>query len=143
MKKLPIHFFEQDVVCTIKKKNKLRNWINTTINAENFKLDHLNFIFCADDYLLKINLEFLNHDTLTDIITFDNSEVETLVAGEIYISIDRLRENAKIFNTKFTDELHRVIIHGTLHLLGYQDKSAKAKKLMTKKEDEYLAKRCF
>ncbi len=143
MKKLPINFFQEDIKYEIKNKNKVRKWLHETIIAENYQLQTLNFIFCNDDYLLTINLEYLNHDTLTDIITFDNSNNKTTISGDIYISIDRVKENSKTFNTKFTNELHRVIIHGTLHLLGFDDKSAKAKTLMTKKEDNYLKKRFF
>lgn len=141
MKKLPINFFQENIKYELKNKNKVRKWLNDTIISENYELETLNFIFCSDDYLLTINLEYLNHDTLTDIITFDNSTTKNTIAGDIYISLDRVKENAKIFNTKLTDELHRVIIHGTLHLLGYDDKSAKTKTKMTKAEDKFLFKR--
>lgn len=140
MRKLPINFFQEDIKYELKKKNKVRKWLQDTIIAENYELETLNFIFCSDDYLLTINLEYLNHDTLTDIITFDNSTSKNIIAGDIYISLDRIKENAKIFKTKFTHELHRVIIHGTLHLLGYDDKSAQAKTKMTKAEDKFLTK---
>ncbi len=143
MKKLPINFFKQEIKFELKQKKKLRQWINNAIIAQKYQLNVLNFIFCNDDYLLKLNLEYLNHDTLTDIITFDNATITTLISGDIYISIDRVKENAKIFNTKFTNELHRVMIHGTLHLLGFNDKSAKTKTIMTKAEDKYLSKRLF
>ncbi len=138
MKKLPIFFYQQDISYTLKHKNSLRQWIHQTILHENHQLQSLNFIFCSDTYLLSLNRQYLQHDTYTDIITFDNSETPNLIAGDIFISIDRVRENAKTFNTTFSHELHRVMIHGTLHLLGYKDKSAKAKKIMTQKEDEYL-----
>lgn len=143
MKKLSIYFYNQDTSYTLKQKNKVRNWITRTILTEGYALQNLNFIFCSDDYLLKLNEQYLNHDTYTDIITFDNSEIPNLITGDIFISIDRIRENAKSFKTTFTNELHRVIIHGTLHLLGYADKTAKAKNLMTEKEDEYLNQRRF
>ncbi|TAH03950.1 MAG: rRNA maturation RNase YbeY [Sphingobacteriales bacterium] len=143
MKKLPINFFQEEIKYELKNKNIVRKWLNDTIIAENHELETLNFIFCSDDYLLTINLEYLNHDTLTDIITFDNSNNISTITGDIYISLDRVKENSKTFKTKFTDELHRVIIHGTLHLLGYDDKSAKAKMKMTKAEDKYLTKRIF
>lgn len=143
MKKLPIYFFKQEIKYDLKHKNKIRKWLNATIIEQNQQLETLNFIFCNDDFLLKINLDYLNHDTLTDIITFDNSNTKGIITGDIYISIDRVKENAKIYNTKFTNELHRVIIHGTLHLLGFDDKSAKAKTLMTITEDLYLSKRFF
>ena len=143
MKKLPIYFYQQESTYILKQKNILRNWINRTILTEGHQLQILNFIFCSDEYLLKINEQYLHHDTYTDIITFDNSEMPNNIAGDIFISIDRIRENAKFFKTTFRNELHRVIIHGTLHLLGYADKTAKAKKLMTEKEDEYLNLREF
>lgn len=99
--------------------------------------------FCSDAYLLPMNQQYLDHDTYTDIITFDNSEVEGDIVGDIFISVERVRENAAKFNITETDELHRVIIHGALHLLGYTDKSVVTKKKMTQKEDECLAKRTF
>lgn len=141
MKKLPIHFFTEETNYTLKKKSLLKDWINQTILKEGYQLQELNFIFCSDDYLLKINQQYLNHDTYTDIITFDNSNSEKQICGDIFISIDRIKENARIFNVKITDELHRVMIHGTLHLLGYPDKKKHEKALMTEKEDFYLAQR--
>lgn len=138
MKKLPIFFYLQNFSYTLKQKNKLRQWINKAIVKENHQLQTLNFILCNDDYLLTLNRQYLQHDTYTDIITFDNSEKLNLIKGDIFISLDRIKENATTFKTSKTNELHRVMIHGTLHLLGYKDKSAKTKKLMTKKENEYL-----
>lgn len=143
MPRIPVHFFSEDLVFTLKQKTHVRNWIKATITEEGYKLAELNFIFCSDPYLLTINQQYLNHDTFTDIITFDNSEAEKEITGDIFISIDRIRENAVKFKVPFEDELHRVIIHGTLHLLGYPDKTKAAKAIMTKKEDEYLAKRDF
>ncbi len=140
MKKLPVYFFQEDIKYHLKNKNEIRKWLNETILTKKHKLENLNFIFCSDDYLLNINLEYLNHETLTDIITFDNSTTKNTIAGDIYISLDRVKENAITFNTKLTHELHRVIIHGTLHLLGYDDKSAQAKTKMTKAEDKFLTK---
>jgi rRNA maturation RNase YbeY len=138
-----IAFFEEDIKFKLKSKTQLRQWITETINAESFKLDELTYIFCSDDYLLQINRQYLDHDTYTDIITFDNSEGNKIVTGDIFISIDRIRENAAKFNVTEATELHRVIIHGVLHLLGYTDKSAPDKKKMTEKEDYYLSKRTF
>jgi probable rRNA maturation factor len=143
MKRLPIYFFSEDISFSPSAKTFLRTWINQTIQAEAYQLQELNFIFCSDDYLLKINQEYLKHDTYTDIITFDNSEVENDIVGDIFISIDRVKENAKTFKTSFTDELHRVMIHGTLHLLGYPDKKKEEKALMTEKENFYLHTRHF
>jgi probable rRNA maturation factor len=138
-----IHFFEEDITYKLKHKAAVRQWITETIQAEGFKLKELNYIFCSDGYLLQINQQYLNHDTYTDIITFDNSETEKLIAGDIFISIGRIRENAAKFNIPQTDELHRVIIHGTLHLLGYKDKTAVTKQKMTEKEDFFLNRRSF
>jgi probable rRNA maturation factor len=138
-----IQFFEEDISYKLKNKALVRQWIKDTITAEGFKLKELTYVFCSDAYLLPLNQQFLDHDTFTDIITFDNSEVEGEILGDIFISIERIRENAIKFNITETDELHRVIIHGALHLLGYTDKSVVTKQKMTQKEDEYLAKRIF
>lgn len=143
MSSLSIHFFSEDTNFTLKKKTFIRNWVRNTIIAEGYKLSELNFIFCSDNYLLDINQQYLNHNTLTDIITFDNSDKKSVIAGDIFISIDRVHENAGIFKVKEEDELHRVMIHGTLHLLGYPDKGKVAKALMTEKENFYLSQRNF
>ncbi|HZY39653.1 MAG TPA: rRNA maturation RNase YbeY [Mucilaginibacter sp.] len=133
-----LNFFEEDISYKLKHKTLVRRWITETIKAEGYRLKELNYIFCSDNYLLQINQQYLNHDTYTDIITFDNSEEEKSITGDVFISIDRIRENAAKFNVVETDELHRVIIHGALHLLGYGDKKASDKKKMTEKEDFYL-----
>lgn len=101
---------------------------------EGFTIGDINYIFCDDEYLLKINLEYLNHDTLTDIITFDYVE-KGVLSGDIYISIERVRENSEIFSVPFEQELHRVLAHGVLHLCGYKDKSDEDAAVMRKKED--------
>jgi rRNA maturation RNase YbeY len=118
----------------------ISRWISKTIESENRKEGEINYIFCSDNYLHKINVEFLNHDTLTDIISFDYSVGKEL-HGDIYISIDRVKENALEFNTQFEDELSRVIIHGVLHYCGYKDKSEDDAKLMRSKEDHYIGQR--
>jgi probable rRNA maturation factor len=138
-----INFFNEDITYSLKQKIHLKNWIRDTIEAEGYKLLEINFIFCSDDYLLKINEEFLNHSTYTDIITFDNSEKTGHILADIFISIERILENAAQFNTVVTDELHRVLIHGTLHLLGYTDKPKTKKVLMTAMENKYLNLRAF
>jgi len=138
-----IRFFEEDIAYNLKNKNAVKKWISETILAEGYKLKELTYIFCSDNYLLQINQQYLNHDTFTDIITFDNSEIERVIIGDIFISIDRIRENAAKFNITVANELHRVIIHGALHLLGYMDKTAVAKQKMTEKEDFYLNMRVF
>jgi rRNA maturation RNase YbeY len=138
-----VNFFEEDIPFKLKNKTQVRQWINDTIIAEGYKLKELTYIFCSDAYLLEINQQYLDHDTYTDIITFDNSEEEGKITGDIFISIERIRENAQKFKVGETDELHRVIIHGALHLLGYKDKTPSSKEKMTQKEDEYLSKRSF
>ncbi|WP_140937909.1 rRNA maturation RNase YbeY [Sphingobacterium lumbrici] len=139
-----ISFFSEDIDFTIKEKQKVREWIGLTTKNEGFeRISDLNFIFCSDDYLLEINKQYLNHDTYTDIVTFDSSEDEDVIAGDIFISVERIRENARKFEVTERDELHRVIIHGVLHLCGYYDKKKDDKELMTKKENEYLGKRAF
>lgn len=139
-----IQFFSEDIDFTLKEKQKVREWIGATIKAEGFKrVGELSFVLCSDAYLLEINKQYLDHDTFTDIVTFDSSEDEDVIAGDIFISVERTTENAKKFNVSERDELHRVIIHGVLHLCGYYDKKKEDKTLMTQKEDFYLAKREF
>ncbi|HWZ15834.1 MAG TPA: rRNA maturation RNase YbeY [Mucilaginibacter sp.] len=138
-----IRFFEEGISYKIKNKLAVRQWITGTVQAEGNKITELSFIFCSDEYLLQINRQYLDHDTYTDIITFDNSTPGNGITGDIFISIDRIRENASKFNIPEADELHRVIIHGVLHLLGYKDKTPSDKKKMTFKEDFYLNKRVF
>jgi len=136
-----ISFFTESVNYNLPQKLKVKKWIKATIEKEGFELRELNFIFCSDEYLLGINQQYLNHDTYTDIITFDNSDEEKQIVSDIFISIERVKENAKTFKTNDFDELCRIMIHGTLHLLGYKDKGKAAKTLMTQKEDEYLSYR--
>ncbi|MBL7734328.1 MAG: rRNA maturation RNase YbeY [Chitinophagaceae bacterium] len=123
----------------LKDRRRLKLFTKELSIREEKPLGSLDYIFCSDDYLYDINMRFLQHDDLTDIITFDLSESENSIDGEIYISIERVRENARLFKTGFTQELHRVMFHGVLHLFGYGDKSPAEKKLMRKKEDECLA----
>lgn len=139
MRKAPVYFFSEEVKYTVKNKILIRNWINDTIIAEGYQLEELNFILCSDEYLLAMNQQYLKHDTYTDVITFDNSEGLKTILGDIFISIERIQENARQFKTTTQQELCRVMIHGTLHLLGYPDKGKAAKTLMTQKEDQYLA----
>lgn len=136
-----INFFTEDVTYNLKGKTTIKKWLQETIVAEGYKLAELNFIFCSDEYLLRVNQDFLQHDYYTDVITFDNSEELKTILGDIFISIDRVKDNAKQNNVSTHDELCRIIIHGTLHLLGYKDKTKKAKTEMTAKEDFYLGKR--
>lgn len=132
-----IHFHTEDIKFAFKNKTEIKQWITSVAKGKKRKVGDLSFVFCSDGFLLRLNKEYLNHDTLTDIITFDYSKDDNQlpISGDIYISIDRIRENAVKFNKSFENELHRVIIHGTLHLLGYADKTKAAKLEMTKKED--------
>jgi len=143
MPRAAINFYTEDISYTLKSKTALKLWIKDAIAAEGFKAEEISFILCSDEYLHKINVEYLAHDTYTDIITFDNSEDDKHIAGDIFISLERIRENALNFNVTEEDELHRVIIHGILHLCGYLDKKTADKQLMTAKENEYLTKRQF
>ena len=138
-----INFFNEDVSFKLNNKLKLKSWIKDVIIAEGFKTGTLNFIFCSDDYLLNINKQYLNHNTFTDIITFDNSEKDKIIDGDIFISYDRICDNSSRYGVTQTDELHRIIIHGTLHLLGYKDKTKTNKTQMTSREDFYLSLRKF
>ncbi len=113
------------------------NWITKIITSENKLEGEINYIFCDDDYLHKINLQYLNHDTLTDIISFDYSEGNFL-QGDIFISIERVQDNAKDFNISLLEELKRVMAHGILHYCGYKDKSVEDEKLMRQKEEEKM-----
>lgn len=132
-----IHFFEEDIRVTLKNKLALKAWLKHVATAEGKKIGELNYVFCSDDYLLEINKHYLNHHTLTDIITFDQSENPKKVEGDIYISYERVLENGATLGTG-KQELFRVIVHGLLHLLGYKDKKAEEQKIMREKEDFYL-----
>ncbi len=136
-----IRFFTEGIEFTLSNKALRKNWIKSIIQQEHYKSGDINYIFCSDEYLLEINRNFLNHNTYTDIITFDQSESELEIAGDIYISIDRIRSNSEKLNTSFNDELDRVMIHGILHLCGFGDKSPEEKKIMRKKEDACLSLR--
>lgn len=131
-------FFEQGGFA-LSNRTGLKKFIRTLFTREKRKLGNINYIFCSDKKLLEINQQFLKHDYYTDIITFDLSADSSVVA-EVYISIDRVRDNAKILGVSFKQELHRVIFHGALHLCGYSDKRPAEKALMRKKEDFYLQK---
>lgn len=129
--------FNSETSFTLKNQKKLVKWIGDVISSEGFQVAEINYIFCDDSYLNKINQEFLNHDTFTDIISFDYT-LGKEVGGDIFISIERVLENAEKFNEVFENELHRVMIHGILHFMGYKDKTKKEKTLMRTKEDENI-----
>ena len=130
--------------CTIIfiKSAAIKKWIDVVIKKEKRKLGEIHYVFVSDEELLEMNEQFLKHNTYTDIITFDYSEGKT-INGDIFISIDRVKDNASKFKTEFNDELHRVIIHGVLHLCGYKDKTKKDASLMRKMEENSLSKRSF
>lgn len=120
-------------------ETQLKEWLTRIIVLESFTpTEAINFVFCTDDYLHKINVEYLDHDTLTDIITFDNSDNPKEIEGDIFISLERIKENAEGFEVPFEHELKRVLIHGILHLLGYNDKTEAEQIDMRAKEDFYL-----
>jgi rRNA maturation RNase YbeY len=132
-----IQFCTEDITFSLREKLKHKAWLNEVAKQEGKKILELSYVFCSDDYLLQINQEYLNHDTLTDIVTFDNSEDPKKIEGDIFISIDRVKENGEKLGTSET-ELERVMVHGLLHLLGYKDKKKEDKALMTEKEDFYI-----
>ena len=132
-----IQFCTEDVTFSLKEKLKHKAWLNEVAKQEGKKILELSYVFCSDAYLLEINQAYLNHDTLTDIVTFDNSEDPKKIEGDIFISIERVRENGEKLGTSET-ELERVMVHGLLHLLGYKDKKKEDKALMTEKEDFYI-----
>ena len=137
---MAVHFFSADAKVPAIPRTKLKLFIKDLFKSEGKPLSDLSYVFCSDDYLLAINRQFLQHDYYTDIITFDISDSEKEVKGEIYISIDRVKDNAKQLKLTVQAELLRVVFHGALHLCGYKDKSKAQQSLMRKKEDHYLAK---
>ncbi len=124
------------------KEEELRSWIQFVLDEEDRELGEISYIFCDDDYLLDINVKHLKHNTLTDIISFDYS-LGRVVSGDIYISVERVKENAGDRRVDFEDELHRVMIHGVLHYIGYRDKTDEDTREMRRKEDYYLSLRTF
>ena len=133
-----IVFFNEDINFKFQGKDKFKSWLKKVADKEGFSINNLNYIFCSDEYLHKINLEYLDHDTYTDIITFDNSEDESSLEGDIFISIERVRENSQTLNTVFEEELKRVIVHGLLHLCGYNDHTPEDKAEMRRLESEFI-----
>jgi len=129
--------FYSETKFELKKKRIYKKWLSLLAQREQRFIGNINYIFCDDDYLLKLNIQYLQHDTLTDIITFDDGE-KNILNGDIYISIERVRENADIFKVTFEEELIRVIAHGVLHLCGYKDKTDVEAALMRRKEEEAI-----
>ncbi len=134
--------FHCEIKFVLKNQRALQKWIEDVIISENKELGDINYVFCSDEYLLERNIKFLNHDSLTDIITFNYCEGD-IISSDIMISIDRIKENSIIFENSFSKELHRVMIHGVLHLIGYNDKTKKEKQTMREREDFYLKKLCI
>lgn len=130
--------FNYEIDFELENETEISNWLSQVILSENKKEGEINFVFCDDDYLHKLNVEYLNHDTLTDIISFDYS-VGNELHGDIFVSVERVRDNALDFNTEFEDELKRVLVHGILHYCGYKDKTENDEILMRSKEDEKIA----
>jgi probable rRNA maturation factor len=139
----PIEFFSEDIDFSLENPEQVSNWIADIIEDHDQELVNLTYVFCSDEYLHQMNVEYLDHDTLTDIITFDNADMEGTIEGDIFISVDRVRDNASTHGTSFHDELHRVIIHGVLHLLGFKDKTPEQEAAMRKLEDSSLSLRKF
>ena len=135
---MAIYFSTENIAFDLKNKLKVKKWISNIIKAQNKKVGDISYLFCDDAYLIEVNRTYLDHDTYTDIITFDYVE-DDLISGDIMISVERVKENAQLFNTSFDQELHRVIIHGILHLLGQGDKTDKQAAQMRKKEEAALA----
>lgn len=137
---MAINFHYIDIPKFKWKLNSIKKWLQSIASEENFKIKDLNYVFCTDEYLLDINIQHLNHDSYTDIITFDFSSDTSLpiIDAEIYISVDRVRENATKFDKTLPNELSRVLTHGILHLCGYKDKSSSEQKIMREKEDYYI-----
>lgn len=133
-----INFQTQDIDLVLKGKNKIRLWIVNAIKNEGKKTGDITYIFCSDNYLLQMNQKYLQHDDYTDVITFDYTEGDR-VSGDIFISFERILDNSNILATKLEDELHRVMIHGIMHLCGYKDKQTMERAQMTEKENQYLA----
>jgi probable rRNA maturation factor len=138
MDQASINFYTQSTSYKLPQKNLVRQWLHQTARKEGYKIEHINYVFCNDTFLLEINRNYLKHNTLTDIITFPLSEKNKALEGDIFISIERVKENAKQFGELSSRELKRVMVHGLLHLMGYKDKTKIDSLKMRKKEDTYI-----
>ncbi len=134
---MPVKFFNEEIKFNLKYKILLKNWIKSTIAKEKFEIGAINYIFTSPKEILRINKEYLNHDYFTDIITFNYCE-NNIINGDIYICIDTVKNNSFRFDVTFNEELHRVMIHGILHLVGYNDQKDDEKAIMREKENFYL-----
>jgi probable rRNA maturation factor len=133
-----IRFFAEDTAYKLPQKRAVQQWLKAQTLTENKALGDLNYVFCSDEYLLQVNRDYLDHDYYTDIITFDNSETDDRIEGDIFISVERVDDNWRIQQTSFLSEMHRVMAHGLLHLCGYGDKTDDEIRVMRQKEDEWL-----
>ena len=133
-----IHFYDLKIKSYLIKRKKLKDYLFLIFNQEKKLIENVDIIFCSDSYLLKLNRKFLNHDYYTDTLTFPIYKILQKISGEIYISVDRVKENSKSFSTSYQNELARVIIHGCLHLCGYKEKKREEKKKMAEREKFYL-----
>ena len=135
---MAIRFFSENISYQLNEQEKVMTWLSTVIKSKGKLLSNINYIFCDDEYLIDINQKYLGHDTYTDIITFDNSEKKNELEADIYISVERVKENAEKFDIENDEELRRVMVHGILHLCGLQDKLDDEKEIMRVNEDECL-----
>ena len=135
-----IRYFQEDIRFELKQKLQNNRWLKMVAGSEMRRLGAINVIFCSDNYILDVNMKYLQHDYFTDIITFDYCEKDVL-SGDLFISIDSVRENALYYGTEFSDELNRVMVHGLLHLIGYDDHTEKDVAVMRQKENYYLQMR--
>ena len=133
-----VNYYFEDTAFKLKAKTKIKNWLKLVAESEVYTLGNVSVIFCSDNYILDINQRFLQHDYFTDIITFDYSE-GSKISGDLFISVDSVKENSIEYRTDFEDELHRVIVHGILHLIGYDDHTDEDIKIMRSKENYYLS----
>ena len=138
---MSIEFFYEDTDFMLDQPETYAIWITRIVDGEGYSIEALNYVFCSDAYLHQINMDYLRHDTYTDIITFDNSDEDRLIESDIFISIDRVKENSVAQNISFIDELARVLVHGVRHLMGWNDKTPEQKKQMREKEDASLSLR--
>ena len=136
MQKVQFYFLDRNPA--LKERTRLKLFIEKLFTSEKMKLGNLSYIFCSDEHLLTINKDFLKHDFYTDVITFDLSSSKNEIEGEVYLSVDRIKDNAKQLEVSFKEELHRVIFHGALHLCGYKDKKKEEALIMRSKENKYL-----
>jgi len=135
---MAVHFFSEDIDFELPEKLRRKRWLKQLAAGAGFRIKELNYVFCSDEYLYQMNVDYLNHNTYTDIITFDNSEKAKELEGDIFISVDRVRENAKSIQVEEEVELTRVLAHGLLHLMGYKDKAKEEASLMRSKEEEAI-----